>query len=230
MDPLIEIFGVIFGTKQWFASLDDYLERISSEIANGYPEALEELEERARTEGWEFHDFDAGRQALEGNFTYSFPRILAYSSISLTFSILEARLVAVANHLRERDSHDLKISDISGNALERAATYYQKVLGIPISEYPAWQHLKDLEFLRHRVVHRAGFVGEDPQLRKRIESVRGRIGELVQVDELLGPTMAELKIDLGACRHYVAQAHDFFDRLFNDSGLLTMKLRDPNAS
>lgn len=220
MDGLIPHLALVFGTKTWLRSLEDYLEKMTAMIENGYPESLAELKTKAEEEGWEYADYDVGRQELEGLYRYSFPRILAFSTITLTYMVVEARLNSVADFMRKRQDQELKISEFRGDSLSRAATYFRKVLGVPLSTDPSWQHLRDLEFLRHQIVHRAGKIGNDQEARDYLSQIEKRVGGMVGLDEELGGPLAELRIDFGVCNHYVREAHDFFDRLFDRTGLL----------
>ncbi len=222
MNGLIDTLSVIFGTKSWFRGLEDYLGKMAIVIRDGHTDAVAELKRKAEQEGWEDADFDVGLQELRTQYEFAFPRILAFSTISLTYAVVESRLIALANFMREREDQALKISEFKGSSLEKSAVYFKKVLGVSINADPSWQHLKDLEFLRHVIVHKAGKIGQDQDARKHLAGIQQRVGGLVDLDEELGGIHAELRIEFDACLHYVRKAHGFFDRIFQATGLLTM--------
>jgi hypothetical protein len=218
--PLTRAFFVVIGTKAWLHGLEDYLQKISALMKVHHPLDAEELKRTAEDSGLPWEDYDSKRQELDSQYLFTFPRILSFSMITLLYTVLERRLTVLADYLRWRDGHALRLVEFRGDLLRRSATYYRKVLNIRLTDDPAWPELRDLEFLRHCIVHKGGVIGTDKESRSRLAGLQARFSSALTLFEGLGQSDAEIDLKAEVCAHYIHQTIEFFDRTMKRAGLL----------
>jgi hypothetical protein len=96
----------------------------------------------------------------------------------------ETQLDAFAESMGTKLKSNLRLRDMAGKGVERAANYLTLVLSIPVKTDPAWSRLKDLHSLRNIIVHRAARKFLPHRGRQHRRSDRG-IGKRLRTDGLI---------------------------------------------
>jgi hypothetical protein len=209
---VLETFGLIDGARV-------YLEEMEKAIPSAGQRERERLQQLARKENWDWVEFDAERQEIDGTFIYWMPRVLTYSLVIYLHSIVEVRLSKLAEYLRKERDHALKVNEIAGSAIERSKVYLTKVVGLKLGSDPGWSTLCDLAFIRNIVVHRGGIQGTDSQTQQQIQQLIQRYaGKLSLLGKPESPD-SELIISPDLCRYFLDEIEGFFSRLFAAAGL-----------
>lgn len=205
--------NVVVDTLGWTWGIREYLAKFRHLLPDAQRREREALTEIADEFGWDSEAYALEMSEIQGKFDYWLPKVVAYSVITILHSVVETQLRALANRLRRLHNEKLKPKEISGDAIERSKIYLVKVIGLPITDDPAWQTLTDLASIRHIIVHDQGVIGDDTRRRKRVDTLKQRYPH--DLSEHIG----ELLISLFLCEQFVDKVEEFFRRLFKESGL-----------
>ena len=97
-----------------------------------------------------------------------------------------------------------------------------------ISSDPSWQELRDLAFLRHKIIHKSGIIGSDDCNKKRFKDIVARVPKASILLESYDESTIRLELDV--CRYYLGHVRQFFDRIFENAGMEGIKKSPPNSS
>lgn len=88
---------------------------------------------------------------------------LAYSSIVLMMvSLLEEAFNTACRSYQIINNYAVELKDISGQGLERAILYLEKVAGVKgIKSDPQWEYIKTIRDARNMIVHNGGRINGD---------------------------------------------------------------------
>lgn len=176
------------------------------------------LQQRASDGRWEFEDYNAKRAVLDQNFETWIPVFVAYSVILLLYSVIEAQLFALADHLGGKRNSAITVNDIAGRGLERSAKFLQLVLLVDVKADPAWERLQDLRKLRDFVAHNNGRDSGAPK--SDIIDLVKRHGNYLEFKPTDGFThRTQLWVSLDFCRELANCGEQFFERTFALAGL-----------
>lgn len=202
-----DTFGWIFGARA-------FIEEIQRWLPEGRQRDMELARRLAQVLGWGEVDFQAERSDVESKFEYWIPRVAAYSSISLTYTIVETQLIATAEQLRATHGYKLKINELGGDPIDRAKKYLTKVADIDVGSDPAWAILTDLAKIRHIIVHRNGRPGRD-----RPEVLQGLARRYPGDILIAGAGGLGLGVSIALCNRMLDEVEGFFKRIFEQAGI-----------
>ena len=103
----LRVFSELFEVSAFIEMFDNTLP--ASECR-----ADEALRQLAEEEQWDFNEYQVERDQLAANYRLSFPRLAAYSVVVILYSVVETRLLAIAERIG-RDSA-FRVQDMGGAA------------------------------------------------------------------------------------------------------------------
>lgn len=139
----------------------DYSDAIESLITNEAARIGRELEEYAshlrEEEKEEFYEHNA---EYYQNLAIHFPNQFRLGLVSSSYSVLEDRIVRIADTLGTSMQSKVKINDFKGDAYSRAKVFLDKVVQLPI-EPSAWEGVAHYNLIRNAIVHNSGRLNKD---------------------------------------------------------------------
>lgn len=85
------------------------------------------------------------------------PRFFNNPFLISLYSVLEASITDIANHIKDKKGEKLSINDLRGSFLDRSKKYYNCVLNFQLYNDSAnWQRAQMLADLRHALAHTNG--------------------------------------------------------------------------
>jgi len=176
------------------------------------------LEQLAAEGGWEYGEYASERDVLNDRFHTWIPTFAAYSATILLYSIVETQLDAFAEHMGKKLGSKLRVKDMAGRGVDRAASYLERALSIDVKTDSAWSCLKDLQSLRNIVVHRGGKRGESAEDQKSVDDLVKRHPQTLALQKADG-FHEQIWVSMNLCRDFAQEIAGFFERVFKASGL-----------
>lgn len=189
-------------------------------MENGIPELhdneQQRLTTRSREESWPEEEHNIEGQILEKQFETYLPRLAAYSSVILLFSVVETLLDDLARYLERTKKSHVCLHDMAGKGIERSALYLDRIFLIRINDNPSWSQLQDLQKLRNILVHQHGQIGEKPP--KHWLHLAKQYSRGLTLDDEWGVDK-KIKISFSLILEFADCIRRFFETIFRNCGL-----------
>jgi len=211
-NPLvIETFARLHGVLAFLETMNDGIPTVEEK-------EYRYLDQLAAEGGWEQSEYFGETDILDAKFHTWIPTFAAYSVTILLHSIVETQLDAFAEHMGKKAGSRLRIRDMAGKGIDRSANYLERVLSIDVKTDVAWSRLKDLQSLRHIMVHRGGKPGESQEARKSVGDLVRRYPRALELRKADG-FHEQIWMSMNMCRDFAQDVDGFFERVFKAAGL-----------
>lgn len=155
-------------------------------------------------------DYDVERHVLNW-FTGAIPRVLRYSLVVSTLSVIESSLGAVCRQIHERLGLALSPRDLSGKGgIDRSRNYLVKVFEVDFGDLePLSSRLKDWSQVRDCIVHANGEI-ERMQNPQAVREAVSRLPGLSADDESINLEIV-IKIEPSACEDVIQLGRELIE-------------------
>ncbi|MEO8886099.1 MAG: hypothetical protein ABI367_08560 [Mucilaginibacter sp.] len=155
---------------------------------------------------------------FEKNNQYSNVNSFYFKNFALTtffaqiFTTFEYNLTTICDKIQECNHEKFYLKDIKGsNDLDKAKTYILKTVGVDISTYENWAQLKNLQQVRHCIVHNHCIYPKDAPFKKMLEESEGIIFNSTNDNRDIF-SMNDNKFNT----QFIQLIRSFFDKLYKD--------------
>ena len=188
------------------------LEQAVPEYGERERAALLEIVQR---QGFDFEEYEAERQTLDGRFGFWLPRFAAYSVVTLLYAVLEAQLFECAERAQRRMGSPFGPKDIKGHGIEAAATWLTKSGALDVKQGETWSTLTDLRELRNLIAHRVGTSGRIEEHRKTVARLLQKYRGHLEVEKTPMDWWSEVWISMDLCRRFTDEVEGFLGRVLS---------------
>ena len=211
----VETMGRAWGTQTFVSAMDD-----------GVAEAWEKAQHRLRVfceeNGLEAAEYFMERQVLDEQYTSWVTRLSTYASVVAVHVLTESELFAIADDFAKRTKTDA--GRPAQRNLNAAAWYLDEVTNVNVTTQPSWRDMKNVQKLRHLIVHRGGNVTRARD-RDDVSRLARHYGE-----QRIGVASGELRDDhlvvsQNLCREFADKAVELFQWLATREELLPHERR-----
>jgi hypothetical protein len=132
---------------------------------------------------------------------------MRYSFVVFLHTIFETRLRGFCVGMQRQRKLPIALTDLQGSAVDQASSYLTKLVGVPVSTFQEWQHLRRFQAIRDCIVHRYGYLNLQDT---RHDSIRQFANSSTDIS-----ISSEDRIILTRefCERHLTNIHDFFKRL-----------------
>jgi hypothetical protein len=221
---------VVWKTQEELSALQDYLKIAQASLEQAAEQGRKRLEKLPKSDEEEDIEYQLAKDehdylyidAFHGEILYPMmERVLAYSIVTMTYTVLETRLTAFAKFIQESRLLELKPSQIAGDPLSRTKHYLKRVADLVLPSAHLWQSLRNLEILRHTIVHNSGWITSDDRCDKALPGMSSLYSKQVGSTKKAGDSAFILVVRLPLCFRFLDEISQFFNQLFDSAGLTT---------
>jgi len=219
----------VWQTQHLLGSIRRFLDQVEPALEASRDRDVDAFRDRVARESGAIEDSGllTRMSEIEDEFNELLLPMLAHACLTLLYSAVETQLAAVLGHVRERSGVKLRVSELNGSPVEKAAVYLRKVLGIAITHGSDWQSIRDLELLRNVVVHANARIPDGSKNAAKLRALTLRHSDGLVIRESEG--MVAIRIPVRFTRRLLDDAERFFHRLFEAAGLETQFLIEDSA-
>jgi hypothetical protein len=154
-----------------------------------------------------FQGLDDASWDLDGVFREYFPSLQRSSALVALFGFFENELNHLCELYKKTRSYNVSFKDLSGQGIERAAGYLEKVVNLNIQKQSQhWREIKDIQKLRNLLVHLNGkLVAIDGTVKKHEQ-------DYVQQNKFLSGER-EIVVCQGYLMHVFKTVNEYFQLL-----------------
>ena len=145
----VETMGRAWGTQTFVSAMDDG-------VAEAWEKAQHQLQVFCEENGREAAEYFMERQILDEQYRSWVTRLSTYSAIVAVHALTESELFAIADDFAKRTNPERPAR--RRRNLTEAAKYLDKVANVKVKTQPSWRDMKNVEKLRHLIVHSGGNV------------------------------------------------------------------------
>lgn len=181
-----------FRTETLWRREDEILQEEIEGILEKYPKANQE--DIVDSYAWDLHLNQ-----------YKYPDIHRSTLVISIYIFIEDQLNGLCETLATSMSTPLKLTDLSGQGIERACLFLSKVARFDLGGVSGLSFVKEVNRLRNKMVHAGGILSADSndRLNKFVQSTAG----------LRGEPGRRVHIDQDFITHFIAELVRFFDEL-----------------
>ena len=150
----------------------------------------------------------------------SFRRLLRYSSLVVIYTLMESNLSLIAKQISERKKLALDLDDLKAkDQVKQFKKFWTCVAGLNWWEDPGWQVLRDIEQLRHCIVHRNGVLRENDAQIRQLAKKRDSGVRVVKSNDLKDTdSVDKAEVDEGYCLRAIEQMSGLLKQIFDRAG------------
>jgi len=186
----------------YLATLEDFLE---SELRKN-SEMIKQLGDTSE-ENIDYYGFWDGEGRL---LSYEYPRLLRNSFLVTCYSYLEERLHYFCDELRNEKKLPLNVSDLKGNALDRAKKYIKKLADVEIQN-DIWEEMLNMTNIRNCIVHSEGRINTGDE--KKDSKIRNYIDKR---SDISSDSDGTIRLTKEYCQHVLDEIRELFKALYSE--------------
>lgn len=134
---------------------------------------------------------------------------MRYSFVVFLHTVFETRLRGFCVGVQRQRKLPVGLTDLHGSPIDQASIYLRKLVGISVTEFPEWMHLRRFQDVRDCIVHSYGYL--NPQNNKH-ECIR----RFASKAEGISITSADrICLSRMFCEQHLANIAAFFNHLFD---------------
>lgn len=141
----METLGRAWGTQTFVSAMDDG-------VAEAWEKARHQLRVFCQENGLEAAEYFAERQMLDELYRSWVTRLSTYASVLAVHTLVESELFAIADDFAKRVGAEKPTQ----RNLTAAALYLDDVTNVDVTTQSSWRDMKNVQKLRHLVVHQGG--------------------------------------------------------------------------
>ena len=132
---------------------------------------------------------------------------MRYSFVVFLHTVFETRLRGFCVGVQRTRNLPISLTDLQGSAVDQASSYLTKLIGVPVSSFPEWPHLRRFQSIRDCIVHQYGYLNPKDQ---RHESIRQFASS---ADGITIAPDDRIHLSRAFCEQHLTNIADFFNRL-----------------